>query len=342
VSPYDLPSPPLNLTASGEILSVYLAWDVPTTIGQTAVAYYIITNVTADSSFNTPNADTSYNVLDLSANVAFTFKTQMVNTGGYISGFSNTATGTPFEPPPPNPPTDVSALPRVNAVALSWTPPPNTGGGPPAYYIITDVDNDISYNTLTPVSTYTVTGLTPTQTYIYHIQTVDTYYDPALNTSVPSVDVSAIPGSNPDPPTDVSATNITYNSAIITWIPPVFTGYYPISQYRLFLTVNGYTNDYLLPGTDVSYNLAGLFQGDSYSVALRSINTIEGESIDSSSVEFIPSTVTNPDPPTDLSAISLVEAIYISWTAPINTGGSPIIYYSLYNRYTFNSSSLVY
>lgn len=332
VSPYDLPSPPLNLTASGEVLSVYLAWDVPTTIGQTAVAYYIITNVTNDVSFNTPNADTSYNVLDLSANVPFTFETQMVNTAGYVSGFSNSAIGTPFEPPPPNPPTDVSAAARANAVALSWTPPPNTGGGPPAYYIITDVDSDISYNTLTPVSTYTVTGLTPLQIYTYHIQTVNTYYDPALNTSVPSADVSAIPGTYPDPPTDISATNITYNSAIISWTPPIFTGYYPIGQYIIFVTVNNFfTYDVTVPGTDVSYNLPGLFQGDVYTAVIRSVNTITAQSIDSSSVEFTPSTVTNPDPPTDLSAISLVEAIHLSWVPPVYTGDAPIIYYSLYD-----------
>ena len=366
VSPYDLPSPPLNLTASGEILSVYLAWDVPTTIGQTAVAYYIITNVTNDVSFNTPNADTSYNVLDLSANVPFTFETQMVNTGGYISGFSNTAIGTPFEPPPPNPPTDVSAVGQADSIYLSWTPPVNTGGGPVAYYIITDVINDISYNTMSNNSFYTVTGLNVGQLYTYYIQTVDTYFDPALNTSVPSASVSATPVSAPNPPTDLSAGNFYFTnnnatagfnvanqySGIFTWTAPTFTGGFPISYYILTCTTITFPNpplpiSYQTPNADTSFNITlitgPLLNGiNPFVCSIKTVNSNGDSSIDSSSITFNSPDFQTPDPAIDLSAVGLVDSIYVSWQPPVYTGNAPISYYSaIYFIDTSSNSGII-
>jgi hypothetical protein len=43
--------------------------------------------------------------------------------------------------------------------------------------------------------------------------------------------------------------------------------------------------------------------------------------------------LTRPDPPTNVVATPVNTAIYTTWTAPTNNGGSPILYYVVSNVY---------
>ena len=88
--------------------------------------------------------------------------------------------------------------------------------------------------------------------------------------------------------------------------------------------------------------IIGLTNGVSYTFTVVATN-IKGDSISSlPSLPIIPITV--PGSPTDISGIFESSHVSLSWTAPIDAGGSPIVYYNIFKStdgiiYTIDSVS---
>ena len=76
----------------------------------------------------------------------------------------------------------------------------------------------------------------------------------------------------------------------------------------------------------------GRTNGQSYTYTVSAVNA-NGEGSESSSASATPSTT--PGTPTSLSAVKGDTIVDLSWTAPVDTGGSALINYTIYKDTVF-------
>jgi hypothetical protein len=136
----------------------------------------------------------------------------------------------------------------------------------------------------------------------------------------------------PDAPADLSAEPLD-GSANLTWTAPADGGS-PITLYLVKYTKDGGGETIVdTKSTNPEYTLTGLNNGSTYVVSVVAKNLI-GEGAYSSTVEFIPSSVsaTAPDTVTGLAGVASNASVALSWSAPINNGGSPVTDYQIYYR----------
>jgi len=163
-----------------------------------------------------------------------------------------------------------------------------------------------------------------------------------INSSVPSAPLSFSYGTVPDPPTDVSG--IGGNESItLSWTAPINTGGYPITSYTVQELTYGATQD--VSGDVFEAIFTGLTNGQTYSFTVAATN-YAGTSIPSESRDFVPGIVTG-QPPTAVTATfdstNYPGVMFISWTAPTDTGGLTIFRYSIDTvGFSFNSESTTF
>ena len=127
----------------------------------------------------------------------------------------------------------------------------------------------------------------------------------------------------PTPPTNVSAT-AGNAQATVSWTAPTDTGGSPITGY----TVTGDPDGSCTVAAEVTEcTITGLSNGTEYSFTVVATNA-EGNSASSAPSNAVtPATV--PDAPTNVSATAGNAQATVSWTAPTDTGGSPITGYTV-------------
>jgi hypothetical protein len=119
------PDPPTDISGIWNPSSIDLLWTAPTQTGATPVAYYLITDTSDSTVYQTQNNNTNYTVTGTDPNAIYTYTIQTVNQDEAIS----TASTSVSAGPPPFPPTNLSATPSYGSLALNWTAPTQTGGG---------------------------------------------------------------------------------------------------------------------------------------------------------------------------------------------------------------------
>ena len=117
----------------------------------------------------------------------------------------------------------------------------------------------------------------------------------------------------------------------LSWTAPIDTGGSPITEYKY--NING--APFILTG-DATTNLiiGGLINGTSYTFKVLAVNAV-GDGPESNPVSLIPFDV--PDAPTGLNGTAGLQQVTLSWTAPFDTGGSPITGY----KYNINGASFI-
>ena len=305
------PDPPTDLSGTWNPFSIDLLWTAPLETGATPIAYYLITDTSSSTVYQTPDSNPSYTITGTDPEVNYTYTIQTVNQDDATSAPSTPITVGQY----PNPPTDLSGIWNPSSIDLLWTAPTQTGSAPIAYYLITDTSSGTVYQTPDTNPSYTITGTDPEVNYTYTIQTVN--QDDA--SSAPSTPITV--GQYPNPPTDLSG---TWNSSSIDllWTAPTQTGSAPIAYYLITDTSSG--TIYQTPDSNTNYTITGTDPGITYTYTLKTVNQD-----DASSVQSIPITVEppKPDPPTDLSGTWNPSSIDLLWTAPTETGSFPIAYY---------------
>jgi titin len=325
------PGPPTSLSAVSGTNSATLSWTAPASTGGSEVTGYKIYDslgkiidssgnaVTDTGSITTTNL-TSMMISSLTNGVAYVYTIKTANA----IGSSTSATFPSVTPGLPTAPLNLTAISGSTSTILSWSAPASTGGSPITGYKVNDSSGNMIYNGSSSISTTTtITGLTNGSTYTYTVVAIN-----ANGTSAASLPVTVLVGL---PGAITGLTAVAGNQSVtLSWTAPVSgsTGYkiYDISGNIYDSSGNpipddGYT--YSVMGLTVTYS--GLTNGISYTYTVYSCNSY-GRSSLAAAITVTPGL---PGPPTSLTGYAGNTTVTLSWTAPTNTGGSPITSYSI-------------
>lgn len=141
---------------------------------------------------------------------------------------------------------------------------------------------------------------------------------------------STVPGA----PQNVTATSGDGQVAL-QWQPPASNGGMPVTKYTVTLVppvgvqATSAPVCELLVGVDdvpTACDITGLTNGQSYMWRVQAWNAL-GVGPGGNSPVTTPSTV--PDPPTDVLAVPGPSSATVTWTAPVDTGGLPVLDYTV-------------
>ncbi|MHA2097298.1 MAG: fibronectin type III domain-containing protein, partial [Candidatus Kariarchaeaceae archaeon] len=219
----------------------------------------------------------------------------------------------------PGAPTGLVAIKGNANVSLSWTVPTDNGGN-----ALTDYKIYRDGSLLTTISatstTYVDTGLTNGVNYVYTVAAVNINGEGAQSTSA-----NATPSTTPGTPTGLSATKGNANVSL-SWTAPTVTGGSPLTNYTIYRDGSFLVT---ISAASTTYVDTGLTNGVNYVYTVSTVNA-NGESSESISANATPSTT--PGTPTDLIATKGNANVSLSWTAPVDTGGSALTDFKIYRN----------
>ena len=227
-------------------------------------------------------------------------------------------------------------------VILRWTAPDNGGSTIIDYIIEYSANAGTSWSTVndgtSASAASTVTGLTNGQNYQFRVSAVNgegTGTTSNVATATPRVTVQP-PITAPGVPTGLSAT-AGDGEITLTWSAPADNGNSPIIDYVIEQSTDGGTTwgDSTPPisvGTTVT--VTGLTNDQVYQFRVSATNVhAPGEPSDivsATPTATVQPTITAPGAPTNLSVDATGETtVTLSWTAPVDNGGSAITRYNI-------------
>jgi titin len=335
------------LVATVSTNQINLSWSAPASTGGYPVTGYKIEYKVGSGPYtvlvqNTASASTTYSHTGITAGQTYIYRVYAINSIGTSAASSEaTATSSSSSVGLPGAPASFTATSAgPTQINLSWSPPSNTGGAAITGYKIEVKKGAGSYETLvsntqSTGTSFSHTGLTTGTTYYYRVY--------AINSAGvgPASDSSATPKETTNPA--LTATAISPTSIMLSWVPPSQTYKQNIVGYRIeekigqddFRTLVDNSNS---PST--TYTVSGLTTGKTYTYVVSALFTL-GASPKSNEASATPLTTSTAPPPsqptanppgapTGLSAIATsATSISLSWNAPANNGGSPIVGYKI-------------
>ncbi|MEI6701332.1 MAG: fibronectin type III domain-containing protein, partial [Actinomycetota bacterium] len=213
-------------------------------------------------------------------------------------------------------PTGITATPGASSVTVSWTAP-DTGGSPITGYRVTPTTGGVAGTPqpfLSTATSGTLNGLINGQTYTFVVVAVN-----ANGLGSPSVaSQPVVPSTVPNAP---SVLNLTRGnqSALVTWSVPN-SGGLPITGYTVTSSPGGLTCS---TSSATSCVVLGLSNGTSYTFSVIAVNANGSGAASASSASVTPLQV--PSQPVGLSATHLDGSVQVSWSPPLDDGGTPIV-----------------
>jgi len=219
-----------------------------------------------------------------------------------------------------------TATAGANSVWLSWQwgNAQSDGGSPILYYEYSSTFSPGNwFSTNSTETNYLVPGFPNGNSYTFWVRAV--------------TEAGAGPASEPfeallviDPPGQVGSFSATKsgNTINMTWTKPsdVGTGGITNYEYTLGIAPEGWVSTNVsTTNNTLSYTIFGLTPNTTYRVRVRAVNR-DGPG-PPSNAETLTLTGSVPGAPTALSANAGTHDIDLSWTAPTETGGLPILYY---------------
>jgi fibronectin type 3 domain-containing protein len=219
-------------------------------------------------------------------------------------------------------------------VLLTWDQPAHDGHSPILSYRIyrnTSTDSYESYVASTLSHHFIDSTVTEGITYYYIVTAVNEYGESAISNEI-SLQLS-LTLTPPSPPENFSVEEHD-NYLSLSWDPPIIDGGVAITSYHIYRgTTSG---SYLLLGVTINefFNDTTVQLETTYFYVVIALNSI-GESEFSDEVQglptgqsVIPPTVSSP--PQNPTATTGENSIYLSWSIPLDDGGSPITGYHVY------------
>lgn len=187
-------------------------------------------------------------------------------------------------------PTDLTATNvAARSVDLSWT---IGDEGQDTWQIVYDTNTDFDPDAATPVAAgsnpFTLTGLTPETTYYAYVRA----YCSTSDQSDWSNKVSFTTTPSCITPTAFAASNVTLNSATLTWTDETGQTAWEVS----YSTTSGAPNDgTIVAVTEKSYEITDLTAGTTYYASVRAVNSDSDKSAWSTEISFTPGVLTVND-----------------------------------------------
>ncbi len=318
------PPAPTLIRGNGELT---IAWGAAAA-NRSRITVYTAT-LTPSGKSCSPGTELTCTITGLTNGTAYTATVRATNIVG-TGPASPTATGTPATIP--NAPTAVRATRGNAAVAVTWSAPGFHGGDKVTSYEVTSTPDSRTCTTTAPtgstVPTCTLSGLTNGTSYTFTVTATNGIGPGPESVASAAVIPAAVPGT----PTGATATRGNGELSVV-WTAPASTGGSAITTYAATASPGGKTctlkpaaattND----GAALSCTIKGLANGTAYTVAVTATN-IAGVGLASTpAAATTPATV--PAPPSAITIKRGDGALVVNWTAPKDTGGSPLTGYTV-------------
>ena len=315
VTPRTIPTPPTTVVAVAGSRTATLTWAAPADNGGAEVTGYLVTASPGGRSCEWSEGPLTCSVTELANGTAYSFTVVAVNIAGNSEPSEPSAEVTPVSVP--GSPTNVIATAGDASVVLGWTAPTDDGGSPLTDYTVTSSvdEGTCAVSDLTATCTGLTNGTPRTFTVIA---------ENAVGASaVGATSIVVTPRTVPGAPTNVLGT--PGNSAVaLVWAAPALTGGADITGYEVTTTPAGGPCS---PTGVTGATCVGLVNGTSYSFTVKALNAAGTGVASDPSAPVTPRKV--PAAPTGVTALPDNGAAAVSWTAPVDTGGSPISSYSV-------------
>ena len=340
------PSAPAN-TNLIHITSTYsiIAWSSPLDDGGSPVMAYRFGLSTDNINFQYFYTANRYiNFSGNLENTKYYYSVEAQNTSGYGAKISGELT-TPYASDVPSPPPSVTSSDITDdTIPISWTIPLKSGSNMLGYDVAYSVDN-VNWNIYNVATTnsstenYKITNLTYGTTYYIKIAGINSN-GRGLWSETYSATTTGSPKTIPYAPTALNPVNVTSYSVGLSWSAPTSDGGWPITDYVVQYKTSGASSwTTLADGVSnvTSATIKGLWGGTSYVFRVAAKNMLgAGAYTQNISKATLPKTV--PPPPTGLRfSEGYKTSANVSWTAPVNNGGSTISDYII--QYKENTAS---
>ena len=326
--PATAPGAPTLVSATPGGGQVTLTWTAPASDGGSVITGYTATASPGGATCTTGGA-TSCTIAGLTNGTTHSFSVTATNGVG-TGPASNTLTATPATVP--GAPILDNATAGDGQASLSWTATSSDGGSAITGYTATASPGGATCTT-SGATTCTVTGLTNGTTYSFTVAAAN-----AVGTGPSSNSLSATPTASatvPGVPTLVSATPGNGQVAL-TWTTPPSDGGSPITGYTATASPGGAT---CTTSGATTCTVTGLTNGTTYSFNVTATNAI-GTGPASNTLTATPATV--PGAPQGLAASPhRAKGVNVTWSAPLNDGGSTITGYRIYRGTSSGSWTLL-
>jgi titin len=230
-----LPGPPRDLRARSGNGYVLLTWLPPLDDGGfeiTGIEIFRSRDGSDPSEIGEVHGTSSaFNDTEAENGHRYTYWIAAVTSIG-ASSLEGPAEGAPIGPP--DPPSDVRAIPGDHFVLIYWSPPSNDGGASVDRYSVLRGMTPRSMRAIASVGNgtfvYNDTSVTNGIAYFYSVRAFNPFYG-----SDTPAGLAAEPLGLPTPPTDIAA-ELVPGLARVTWNPPSDDGGSPVELYRIVRT----------------------------------------------------------------------------------------------------------
>jgi uncharacterized membrane protein len=352
------PGAPPSLSATAvSPTQVNLSWSAPSNNGGYQISGYKIEVKKGSTAYstltaNTGNSTTTYSHAGLVTGTTYSYKVYAINSIG-TSTASPEASATPTVGSASSSPAPPAGLVATSASAtqinLSWFAPSNNGGSPITGYKIeyklgsSGTYSTLVANTANTAITYSHTGLTAGQAYVYRVSalnTVGSSNSSPESSATPTTSSQTTTSSAPGAPTGLVVMSVSGTQINLSWFTPSNAGGSPITGYQIESKKGTGSFEVIVPNTGstiTSYAHAGLTTGTQYYYRVYAINSIgiggpSGESSASPKETTVPTLTGFAIAPTK---------IYLTWTAPSQTYKQPIGGYKIEEKLGTDSYKII-
>ncbi len=335
------PATPAAPTGTAGQAQVLLNWVAPAN-GGAAITGYNVTYSTNGTDFFDPegscasasttvSTSTTCTATNLVNGQSYVFQVRAINGEGPSAFSPSSAPVVPAgAPAAPAAPTFTSRA--SGSLSITWAAPNNGGSAITGYTVQRSLEAPISWEAAGGGCSGSVTGtsctdatLTPGARYVFRVSAQNAIDSSGFSPSSDSEMAAREPGA-PAAPTLSRAGS---GALTLNWAYPADDGGSPVIEYELrqFPENISVCNspDGNPPATTCT--VTGLTNGQPYSFIIAARNVPGWGPFSEQSLELAPGTL--PDAPSIDSLTALNRAIRVDWTPPANTGGLPILDYTV-------------
>jgi len=318
------PSAPAGLTATApSCQKVNLSWSPST--DNVGVNSYLVFWGTSQSSMaqlgRTPGTTTTYTVYPLTAGTTYYFGVEAADQAGNKSAMSNIISLT--MPKPPAAPAGLSAAaPAETKVTLSWSVPAS-GGLPIQYYQVFRGSSAASLAQIAnpAQNTYIDVSVSPSTSYYYGVEAVDSGGDVSPMSTVVHVTTPALPPQ----PANLVATPVSTSKISLTWT--AVNSAIPIMCYHVFRGLSATAMVEVGNAAQALYSDTSLSAATKYYYSVQAVDT--GGDLSPMSATVAATTLALPSAPVNLLAQAVSKAqVNLAWSA--GSSGMPLASFTIF------------